>query len=37
VGLDRAAQEQKARDEFDPANRWIVVCVDSAPDDGYSR
>jgi len=24
-GWDRAAQEQKARDELDPANRWIVV------------
>jgi GNAT superfamily N-acetyltransferase len=32
-GWDRAAQEQKARHEFDPANRWIVVC--DGIDAGY--
>ena len=32
-GWDRVEQEQKARDEFDSANRWIVVC--DGLDAGY--
>jgi GNAT superfamily N-acetyltransferase len=32
-GWDRDAQERKARDEFDVAGRWIVVC--DGVDAGY--
>ena len=32
-GWNREAQARKARDEFDPANRWIVVC--DGADAGY--